>query len=289
MVANFAVQSLVWLFAELNTLVSLAAHNKGIESQYGYEATAQTPKGQEAKRGAAECAESVLKMTEGLLGVMKNNHILNAQDRLRGWVRNDEKQWDDLFIRACALRDAIRIECGEYLYYAYPKDRGQKLTQWKSDWEKIVAAFPDVEIESYAATDCYALTHNTASVFHSMRVAEIGLRTLAKERRIRLPRNKAVEWGTWQETIKALDDEIRSIGQTWKPGRRKDTALEFYSGARADLNGFKDEYRNLVMHVRLHYDSFQAARALARVHDFMSRLAGKLDHKHHRINWGRSS
>ena len=122
-----------------------------------------------------------------------------------------------------------------------------------------------------------------------MRVAECGLRALAKERRISLPKNKAIEWATWQEIIKALDFEIKRIGETQKAGSAKDAALAFYSGARADLNGFKDEFRNLVMHVRGQYDEFQALRALTQVHDFMARISEKIDHHHYRIRWGRAS
>jgi hypothetical protein len=118
-----------------------------------------------------------------------------------------------------------------------------------------------------------------------MRIAEHGLRSLAKERRIALPKNKPVEWGTWQDIIKELDKEIEAIGKK-KSGAAKDAALEFYSGARADLNGFKDEYRNLVMHVRARYDQHQSLRAMTNVNAFMERLAAKIDHKHHRIRWG---
>ncbi|MGB8276788.1 MAG: hypothetical protein WCF20_02470 [Methylovirgula sp.] len=139
--------------------------------------------------------------------------------------------------------------------------------------------------EAFNATDCYALGQNTASVFHSMRVAEHGLRALAKERRLTLPKNKPLEWATWQDIIKALDDEIAVIGRK-KAGAPKDLALEFYSGARADLNGFKDEYRNLVMHARATYDEHQAVSALTKVHAFMERLAAKMDHTHQRIKWG---
>jgi hypothetical protein len=173
----------------------------------------------------------------------------------------------------------------QYFYYQYPKQKGVKLASWKEDWIKSLAAFPAIEREVFDATDCYSLGHNTASVFHSMRIAEQGLRSLAKERRIRLPKNKPVEWGTWQDIIKALDDEIKIVGSK-RAGAAKDAALEFYSGARADLNGFKDEYRNLVMHVREAYDQHQALRALTNVNGFMGRLATKIDHKHHRIRWG---
>ena len=150
---------------------------------------------------------------------------------------------------------------------------------------RLYAAFPSIKPEVFSAIDCYTLGHNTASVFHSMRVAEHGLRAIAKERKVRLPKNKQIEWATWQDIIKAINSEIAVIGGK-KAGAAKDAALEFYSGARADLNGFKDEYRNLVMHVRATYDEHQALRALTKVHAFMERLAAKIDHKGTRIRWG---
>jgi hypothetical protein len=288
MVSNLSVSGVIGLVDELHVQISTSSHNKDLE--------AKTPSGelkgeehQEALQQSIESNEYILDGTANLLKLTPNSHIEYAAERLRAWADDKDKRWADLFTRSCSLRDAIRIEFKDRVFYAYPKERGQKLKSWKANWEKIHTAFPDVNVDSYCATDCYGLQHNTASVFHSMRVAEIGLRALAGERRVKLPKNKPVEWGTWQEIIKALDDEIRTIGQTWKAGSRKDAALDFYSGARADLNGFKDEYRNLVMHVRKQYDEFQALRALTRVHDFMSRLAEKIDHKHHRIKWGRSS
>lgn len=287
MVQNFSVHVAVWFFNELDVLITTANHNKEVQGQRDYD-IARDPKGAEAIQQAVRQVEDLLNWGTNLQLLMNSGHVKNALDRLEHW-KDDPKLWNDVFTRACALRDAVRIELGEYLFYAYPKVKGQKFSSWKPDWEKIGLAFPDVAIDSYCATDCYALGHNTASVFHSMRVAEIGLRALAKERRVSLPKNKPVEWGTWQEIIKALDDEIKLIGQTWKAGRRKDSALEFYSAARADLNGFKDEFRNLVMHVRVQYDEFQALRALTRVQEFMARLSGKLDHKHHRITWGKVS
>lgn len=288
MVANFAAQNLIWLYTELSTMVTMSLHNKQAVEEHGRENVEQHPKNVEAKRQAVEGAKIILSMGDNLLAIMKSRHIENALNRLRRWPDSDDKRWDELFTALCGVRDSIRIECGEYLFYAYPKSRGEKLRTWKADWGTICEAFPDVEVDTFCATDCYALGHATASVFHSMRVAEVGLRAIAKERRIKLAKNKSVDWACWQEIIKALDDEIKTIGLKWRAGSRKDAALEFYSGARADLNGFKDEYRNLVMHVREAYDEHQAARALSRVHDFMSRLAQKIDHKHHRISWGKA-
>ena len=289
MVANFSAAATAELVNEIDVLITMSGQNKRFDAAVGQQESRSNPRRDEAMRQAVEGIDHVLKIAESAVDVVKSRHVKNAIKRLRGWNRGDGDSWETLFSRACALRDSLRIELGEFLFYIYPKEKGQKHKEWPETWRTVCDAFPEARIESYNATDCYALGHDTASVFHSMRVAEIGLRALAKERRIALPKNKAIEWATWHEIIKALDAEIKRIGETEKAGSSKDAALTFYSGARADLNGFKDEFRNLVMHVRGQYDEFQALRALTQVHDFMARIAGKIDHRHHRIRWGRAS
>jgi hypothetical protein len=225
-----------------------------------------------------------VELAEDRLAKLKSDHVNDATKRLKNFL-NHKFSWSELNTRSRALRDSIETELRSYLYYQYPKAKGDKLRTWREDWKAPLAAFPTTANEIFCAIDCYALGHDTASVFHSMRVAEHGLRALARERRVKLPKNKPIEWATWQDIIKALDDEIKVIGGK-KAGPAKDAALEFYSGARADLNGFKDEYRNLVMHVRAFYDEHQSLRALTKIYAFMERLAAKMDHKGARIRWG---
>ncbi len=183
------------------------------------------------------------------------------------------------------LREAFEQNIQFRHFYRYPQAKAIMVITAESEWKNITDAFPDAKDDAIAAIDCLALGYPTASGFHSMRVAEQGLRALAKERKIRLPKQKGVEWATWQEIIRAFDSEIKVIGGK-KAGKAKDAALEFYSGARADLNGFKDEYRNLVMHVRAKYDELQALRASKRVQGFMQRLSAEIDHRYRRIKWG---
>jgi hypothetical protein len=184
------------------------------------------------------------------------------------------------------LRDALKDDLVECHFYHYPRSKLDVLMKFLSAWNGIAEAFPLVKLEALAATDCYALGHNTACVFHIMRVAEYGLRALARERKIQLPRKKPVDWGTWQELLRELTKEATKIGETASPGSAKDNALSFYSGAISDLNAFKDEYRNQVMHVRKEYDEHQALRSLVKVHAFMERVSEKMSHKHHRVRWG---
>jgi hypothetical protein len=184
------------------------------------------------------------------------------------------------------LREALKHDFRDCHFYHYPREKADVLLKGYSNWKQIFETFPDVRLEAAAALDCYALNHNIASVFHIMRVAEHGLRAVAKERKVRLPRNKPVDWATWQEIIGKLNDEATKIGQKASAGAAKDNALSFYSGAISDLNAFKDEYRNQVMHVRKDYDEHQALRALVKVQAFMEHLSARMDYRGRRIRWG---
>jgi hypothetical protein len=289
MAVNFFWGNVNRLMAELSIEISASHENMKLVEVLGGPGDPRVvndPNLPEAIRQSIAGANWIIAATDKLLSELKCDHIDFAAKSLANWVKQEPHHWSELNARSRALRNAIEIELKQYLYYQYPKHKGDKFKSWKEDWKAPVGAFPAIEREVFHATDCYALGHNTASVFHSMRVAEHGLRALAKERKIKLPKNKQVEWATWQELIRALDDEIKLIGSSKKAGAAKDAALEFYSGARADLNGFKDEYRNLVSHVRATYDVHQALRALTNVNSFMGRIAAKIDHKHHRIRWG---
>jgi hypothetical protein len=284
-VANFFFSSVNHVLIELRMLISTSHTNMKIAAVVDADELANDPRHNDAADQAQKALAFCVDGSERLFSDLKCPHIQDAAQRLKNTPQNP-LSWSELNTRSRALRNSIEVELREYLFYQYPKQRGEKLRAWSDDWKAALAAFPDIRCDVFCAIDCYALQHNTASVFHSMRVAEHGLRALAKERRVRLAKDKPIEWGTWQEIIKALDEEIKVIGLKRKAGAAKDNALEFYSGARADLNGFKDEYRNLVMHVRDTYDEHQALRALTIVHAFMARLAEKIDSRHHRIKWG---
>ncbi len=288
MVANLSVAGVVNFFEDLGVLIGMSGHNKRHLASFDKALVEQAlsgPKFQQALSEAIREVDGVLKRTESLLTLMPSPHVEAAVEKLRYWSQSKDKDWSELFSRACLLRDTVQTELKQYVFYAYPLDKGRTVMAFEADWDAVLHAFPTARSDAYSACDCWALRHPTASVFHSMRVAELGLRALARERKLSLPKNKAVEWGTWQEIITALDAEIKRIGLQMRAGRPKDAALAFYSGARADLNGFKDEFRNAVMHVRSEYDELQAQRALTQVQAFMERLAQRISEQSQRINW----
>lgn len=193
---------------------------------------------------------------------------------------------EDFTTEVRVLRETLTGEVSKCMFYHYPPDKLRVMMGFFPSWKRINDAFPDTKGEALAAIDLYALGHNIASVFHSMRVAEYGLRAIAKERKVELARSKPLEWGTWQEILTELETFAKKITHKAKAGKAKDDALAFYSGALADLSGFKDEYRNQVMHVRKQYDEHQALRAYTKVHAFMERVSERINHKHHSIRWG---
>jgi hypothetical protein len=146
-------------------------------------------------------------------------------------------------------------------------------------WASIWKQFPSVQTDCEEAVYCYALERDTASVFHSMRVAEIGLRALARRMKVKLPKNKRLEWAQWQEILREMSAKSDLVARNAKAGPAKDALLEFYNGAIGQFYGFKDEFRNEVMHVRRTYDRFDSERALVRVRDFMQKLAGRINQK----------
>ena len=136
----------------------------------------------------------------------------------------------------------------------------------------VYDSFPSARTDVTASGDCYAVELYTACVFHLMRVVEKGLRALARERRIKNIGKTPLEWNDWNRIIRTIESKAQEVA-AWKPGLRRDRAMEFYRGSVGELYAFKDAYRNYVMHDRADYDVHQAARVYDKVRDFMQRLA----------------
>ena len=146
---------------------------------------------------------------------------------------------------------AIPISKSEFLEGVLTESRTSFSPGKRQDerWLKIWGAFPSVREECEEAVYCYALERNIACVFHSMRIAEIGLRAFARGLKVKLPKSKKLEWAEWQVILREISKKIERVGQTTKPGPAKDALLDFYSGAFGQFMGFKDEFRNQVMHL----------------------------------------
>ena len=153
------------------------------------------------------------------------------------------------------------------------------------DWAPALVGFPSVRSEVERGLKCFAYEQFTACVFHMMRVAEQGLRAVAKEQRIRLPKERPIdeaEWGMLTTRLKTAVDKVNN----WPAKKRsKKDALGYYSGVHADIVYFKDRYRNIVSHSLATFDEPDANTVIMRVRDFMRNIASRTDESGKRIAW----
>lgn len=134
----------------------------------------------------------------------------------------------------------------------------------------VAAAFPSVSYDASEANRCYALGRNTASVFHLMRVLEIGLGALAKQF------NKPYDHTNWETILNQIEKAIGEIERSPnKPANWRDER-EFWSQCASHFRVVKDAWRNYTAHARGKYDEQEALDMLGNVRGFMQKLATRL-------------
>ena len=173
--------------------------------------------------------------------------------------------------RFASVADSKAVHLDEMLER---KKNGRKLVNpWDVVWQRFPSAREDVEEAVYS----YALERNIACIFHLMRVAEVGMRGLARRLKIKLPGGKPLEWANWNAILSEMNKKIEILAHTMKSGPVKDETMEFYRGCLGQFYAFKDEYRNHVSHKRKSYNEHQAASVLSHVHGFMQKLSARTD------------
>lgn len=142
----------------------------------------------------------------------------------------------------------------------------------REGWEEIVEKFKSTVRDVEDAARCLALERNTACVFHLMRIAEVGLRTLGGA--LNDPTLDPKRNPSWETILHRCDTELqkplKDRSQEWR------TDELFFSAATGNLRAVKDAWRNPTMHVEQHYDAKEAREIYAAVRAFMRHLATKL-------------
>jgi hypothetical protein len=147
--------------------------------------------------------------------------------------------------------------------------------------DRVETAFPSAFKDIQAAGNSLAVELHTATVFHLMRAAEVGLRALAYDRRVVLKRRSQVlpmDLATWDKILEGLEKSEAAIEQFPKTATRE-AQLAFYHGAMIQLRAFKNLFRNRVMHKREDYDVHQAEGAMEHVGEFLRTLATRITEK----------
>jgi hypothetical protein len=175
------------------------------------------------------------------------------------------------------LRQSIEADCEKRMFVFVMPENVQAIRQMGSDWSRIWDAIPGAKPDIEEAMYCYALERNTATVFHLMRIAEHGLRTLAKKLHVTFDlKHKGqivrIEYADWQKVITAVKNKLDAISRT-KVGLKRQMQLEKYSDAADHCVFMKDIWRNTAAHLRKAYSPSEAKAAMGRVHDFMEFVA----------------
>jgi hypothetical protein len=139
----------------------------------------------------------------------------------------------------------------------------------------VYDAFPSARDDIKEAGNCLATDCNTAAVFHLMRAVEWGLRALAWDRRVTLPKKRPIELAGWDDIIQQLENAEAAIQQYPKTLARE-AQFEFYHGATMQFRRFKNVFRNRIMHSRDDFTATQALGVFENVRDFLQTLSGRI-------------
>jgi hypothetical protein len=184
-----------------------------------------------------------------------------------------------------SIREQIMSDLHKHKFVQVRADAKSYLNQQTLFGEEVAIRFPSAKEDIQSAGNSFAVGLGTATIFHLMRVTEYGLRALARERKVKLPSKRELEWAEWQTIITGIEEKINLI-RAWKRGPIKDKALSFYGGAIGEFYVYKDVYRNHVMHTRESYDMLRAESVMQNVREFIKRLAVRIEEKPTKsINW----
>jgi hypothetical protein len=215
-----------------------------------------------------EAAKRACEVLELSASVRRCSLFLNA-------LNKKNLAWLQLKNEAEVLFQEIQGELRERVFAFVPTSKAAKLTNISKEWAEVWTKFPSCKQDVERAVDCYALEQDTASVFHMMRVSEIGLRSIAKKVGVKLidkGKRQPIEYATWDKVIQGVNSRINAA-RALPHGPRKNKNLQFYSQAADQLVYIRDTWRNEVSHTRKSYNDGEAVGVIARVRDFMELLA----------------
>ncbi len=163
--------------------------------------------------------------------------------------------------QAKVLREAIQGDLKHKRFAFVPTERAKVLDRMGQEWSLVWEYIGDARADSEEAVYSYVLGRNDACIFHSMRVAERGLRILAKEFRVKV--KHPIEYSDWMELINAINDKLKSERNKPRAQKRQER-LEFYSKAADRCERMNHLWRREISHARrgVKYDESEASAAL---------------------------
>ena len=135
--------------------------------------------------------------------------------------------------------------------------------------------FDEAVIDATEACRCFALSRNTACVFHCMRVLEVGVQAISKAAGLIDPRPN------WDPVIRRVDSLLKMDSDHLKRNTTDRVPeihdnRDFYAGCSAHFHAIKIAWRNRVMHVERSYSEEDAIGIVNATRGLMEHLGMRL-------------
>lgn len=174
--------------------------------------------------------------------------------------------YPELGVQLRVLRETLEDEVKHLLVLHMPP--GQAMHFYAGDkllGEDVLAKFPQLGQDIDEAGKCFGSGRYTATVFHLMRVMEVGVQEFGKALGVSLLDATNCE-KSWNQILEQSDKAIKAIPKP-TPGRAERAEVSALLGA------VRIAWRNEVMHPRATYTAEEAERILNATKAFMSELA----------------
>jgi hypothetical protein len=187
--------------------------------------------------------------------------------------RRHNFQW--LVDQVLVIENLCGKELKEKLFLYIPPERAKfwpKQEHPHAFGDAVRQRFSSAGFDVHSAAIALATSQSTASVFHLMRVLEVGLAALGKEFGISLTHTN------WAPAIEQIESNIRGMHKdpVWKALPDCKERQEFYAQAASHFAILKDAWRNHTMHARGKYTQDEAESIFETVKAFMQKLAERL-------------
>lgn len=185
------------------------------------------------------------------------------------------RSFDWLTSQVQAIERLAEKELKNKLFLYIPPERAKYwplIAQPNLFGNEVANKFPSASFDIIESGQCLAASMSTASVFHLMRVMEIGLTALGKVFGVSLAHTN------WGPAIEEIESKIRNmhVNPAWKGLADVKDQQAFYAKAAAHFAITKDAWRNHAMHAREKYTEEEAERIYVSVKAFIQKLAEKL-------------
>jgi hypothetical protein len=220
--------------------------------------------------------KGLIPLTVAQLERFQLKESLKYARRLSEYLETGGYTYGDYKSRIAILRERIDDELRDITFMFIPERKVKFYENNSLFGENVQTNFPSAVDDIKEAGSCFATGRATACVFHCMRVVEHGLRSLAKDLRVRLPKKRHIDLEDWGGLIDAIEGKIGTIERTKRRTKKREIDLQFYHGAAAQFRHFKNAWRNHVMHSRVIYELEDAGIVLRHVDEFMRHLASRL-------------